>query len=149
MKQEKYGMSIRFKDPTRTRYRGKVFLNKFKSMLNKLGGVWLHLIPEAKPSTDPKKPVPEEVTTLAQYFQGKCWVDLRDFLKPGSKSVDLQCTMIHSKPDESQEFNYEGAKTFVRVRTGLLKEIVPVTKKEESIKPNDLIPPREKLQKFP
>merc|ERR1712193_379936 len=45
--------------------------------------------------------------------------------------------------------NFEGAKTFVRVRTELLKEIVPLTKKEESIKPRDLIPPREKLQKFP
>lgn len=148
-KQEKYSMSVQFKDAERTRYRGKFFLSKFKNMLNKLGGVWLHLIPEAKPSTDPKKPVPEDVSNLAGYCKGKCWVDLRDFLNPGTKKVDLHCSVIHATPDDAQEFNYEGAKTFVRVRTELLKEIVPLTKKEESIKPKDLIPPREKLQKFP
>jgi tetratricopeptide (TPR) repeat protein len=148
-KQEKYNLSVRFKDGERTRYRGKIFLNKFKNMLNKLGGVWLHFIPEVKPSTDPKKGVPEEVTNLAAYCKGKCWVDLRDFLSAGVKKTSLHCSMIHATPDEAQEFSFESAKTFVTVRTELLKEIVPLSKKEESIKPKDLIPPRERLQKFP
>eukprot|EP00746_Dinoflagellata_sp_MGD_P164234 gnl/MRDRNA2_/MRDRNA2_92751_c0_seq1.p1 gnl/MRDRNA2_/MRDRNA2_92751_c0~~gnl/MRDRNA2_/MRDRNA2_92751_c0_seq1.p1 ORF type:complete len:1041 (-),score=303.25 gnl/MRDRNA2_/MRDRNA2_92751_c0_seq1:168-3290(-) len=148
-KQEKYNLSVRFKDAERTRYRGKIFLNKFKSMLNKLGGVWLYFIPEVKPSTDPKKGIPEEVNNLAAYCKGKCWVDLRDFLTAGVKKTTLHCTMVHTNPDEAQEFSFESAKTFVRVRTELLKDVVPLTKKEESIKPKDLIPPREKLQKFP
>ena len=52
---------------------------------------------QERPPVDPKKPNPSETAELARQASGCCWVDLRGFVPPGGKRVELDCPL---EPDD-------------------------------------------------
>ncbi|CAE7206747.1 Cfap70, partial [Symbiodinium pilosum] len=139
--QQRFMPSVCFRNGQMIRYRGRRFIEEFRSMLSNSGGVFMYLELEEKPPADPKKPNPPETAELTRQCSGSAWIDLRSLIAPGSCRVETVCTL------EGSDL-LQGAGTFLRLSVELSFDVTPAEGEDMKVHPSSLLPQRSGPSKF-
>lgn len=133
--QRRFSPSLRFRNGQMIRYRGRRFIEEFRSMLSNSGGVFMNLELEEKAPVDPKKPNPPEAAELARSCSGCAWLDLRSLIAPGALRVESTCALEGSDLLQSSG-------TFLSLSLELSFDVTPAESEDMKVHPGSLLPHR-------